>query len=582
MTRPDIHRSVLDSLLDGVLVVAEGRIESVNPAAERILGLEPGEARARSFADLFVARDGYDAFTELILDATLPGARPERRVVEVRGRDGPRSISVATSYVRAEAGSDPVAAVAVFSDITELRELRETELRLARAAEEQHAQLQTAYRDIEDRNEALAAALRKVRVAQLSGFALVASVFLGAGLYAWGPGDLGVGAAALDPDVAAAGADRPALRTLTVVPTGNSTTITLRGRLVPWRETAVESPVDATVLAVRFAMGERVAEGQVLVDLDLSRLERTYQSRQLAFLQAEDELRVLENWENESEFVKARRVFTKAQMEMDGRRTQMGRSRFLHEQGLISDSEFADAERQYQNQLLDFETAGEEFEVVRAQADEQAVAGARLARDAAQAAMREAEQTLSENQVRAPFAGTVLPPPRERFLAEGVALRRGEVLFRIGDFSRIAARATADEIDVIKLKAGQTVTATGNAFPGLELPGVVGEVSAEADPTRRNEAVFNVSFLLDRLDDEVHAQVRSGMSAKLEVVSYDNPDALMVPIAAVARRGGRHWLRVLDGDGEPRDREVTVGPTTLREVEIAAGLAAGETVVLDR
>ena len=47
MNAPDIHRDVLDNLLDGVLVVGSGgRIETLNPAAERILGLEPDHAAA--------------------------------------------------------------------------------------------------------------------------------------------------------------------------------------------------------------------------------------------------------------------------------------------------------------------------------------------------------------------------------------------------------------------------------------------------------------------------------------------------------------------------------------------------------
>ena len=44
MTGPDIHREVLDNLEDGVLVVGlGGRIETLNPAAERISG--PGGRR---------------------------------------------------------------------------------------------------------------------------------------------------------------------------------------------------------------------------------------------------------------------------------------------------------------------------------------------------------------------------------------------------------------------------------------------------------------------------------------------------------------------------------------------------------
>ena len=113
----------------------------------------------------------------------------EQRVVEVRGGDEARSLSVATSYLRHAGGgpSKAVAVVAVFSDITELRE---TELRMAKAVEEQHRRLQDAYREIETRNEALAAALRKVRVGKRSSVSVMnvppAGSVLAARVRRWG------------------------------------------------------------------------------------------------------------------------------------------------------------------------------------------------------------------------------------------------------------------------------------------------------------------------------------------------------------------------------------------------------------
>ena len=508
-------------------------------------------------------------------------------MVELTGDGEPRSLSVATSYLRTagEGGaSGPLSVIAVFSDISELRELRETELRLAKAAEEQHGRLQDAYRKIEERNSALAAALRKVRFVQGFGIVLVIGLFLGAGFWTWQPFDLsaawsffGAGSGA----VAAHGDGDAAMRTLEVKHRRASSSITLKGRLSPWREQDVTSPVEGTIVSVNVEMGQRVAEGQVLLELDLSKLERRYQAQRLSFVRAEEKLETLRNWETSPRMITARRSFAKAQMSMDSRQGEMRKSRFLFEQELIAAAEFEDAERQYKSQLLDYETAEEELAAARAEADEKALAAAALALESARAEMLTASEMLKENAVRAPFAGTVLPPTkRGKALVKGTQLRIGDTLFRIGDFSRIAATATADEIDVIKLKAGQEVTVTGNAFADLTLKGVVNSVSAEADPKQKRNAVFDVSVLLDKLDGAKQALIRPGMSAKLRIVTYNNPKALLVPLNAVHRRGGSHWLRVLDGSGEVQEREVEIGPTTLRNVGIAAGLEPGERVVL--
>ena len=95
MTGPDIHREVLENLEDGVLVVGSGgRIETLNPAAERILGLGPGEAAGQSFAELFILRDGFDDFTQFVIDTTTGDAAGGRRVVELRSGGEARSLDL--------------------------------------------------------------------------------------------------------------------------------------------------------------------------------------------------------------------------------------------------------------------------------------------------------------------------------------------------------------------------------------------------------------------------------------------------------------------------------------------------------
>ncbi len=588
MTVPDIHRNVLDNLSDGVLVVgAGGRIETLNPAAERILGIEAGEAAGRGFGELFITRDGFDDFTQLILDAAAQRSGPERCVVEVQGDDGPRSLSIATSYLRmSQDASGPPAVIAVFSDISELRELRETELRMAKSVEEQHGRLQGAYREIEDRNQALAAALRKVRVAQGLGIVLVMGLFLGIGLLSRGSLDLFAevglfedGAVAAAPAGDGGGA---ALRTLTVEPRRVSSSIVLKGRLAPWREADVRSPVDGRIAAVHVRHGQEVAEGDLLVAFDLTTTERKHQGQVLKFLKAKAQFETVMNWDTSPDMTQARRAFTKARLDMEGQENRIRKNRFLFEQGLIAATEFEDAERQHKSQLLDFEASEEELAAAKARGGEDALTAARLAMENARTDMVDFESQLQHDRIAAPLAGVVLPPGRARKeLEEGTKVRKDEVLFRIGDFSRIAATTRADEIDVVKLRAGQKVTVTGNAFPGLTLGGVVQHVSSQADSGSGRKPTFDVVVLLDGLETAEQAQLRTGMSGKLRVVTYSNPKALLVPLDAVRRRDGKHWLRVLDPEsGEAEDREVGIGPTTLRKVEIASGLKPGERVVL--
>ena len=488
--------------------------------------------------------------------------------------------------------------ITVFSDITELRELRDTELRMARKTEEQHEELQGAYRDIEERNVALAAALRKVRVTQGFGIVLITSIFLGVGTSIWLPLDSIPGMALFeDKPIAAARAqedDMPARNALIAAPGPISKSITLKGRLAPWRDVDVRSPAEAKIAVVHVRIGQEVSKGEVLAELDLSALERKYQSKLLVFLDVQKKFRALKNWKKGTEMTGARRTLTQAQLNLESEKKRIKKLRFLFKQGLVPAVDLEDAEHQLKIQLLDFEAAEDAFASQMSKGDEEALEAARLAMENARSEMLELRKQRGRAKIVAPFAGTILLSERSgkntvggskaqegSKLRAGARVERDEVLFRIGDFSRIAVVATTDEIDVVKLRAGQQATVTGNAFPGLKLHGVLRHVSAQDRSQSPSVSRYDVTAVLDKLEESVHARLRIGMSGELEVVTYNNVEALLVPIEAVRERGGKHLLRVLDPDtGEFGDREVAIGPTTPRRVEITSGLKPGERIAL--
>lgn len=581
MTGPDIHREVLENLEDGVLVVGiGGRIETLNPAAERILGLEAGEAAGQNFAELFILREGFDDFTQLVIDATSGDTGGQRRVIEMRAGGEVRSLSVATSYLRrteARGASEAVAAITVFSDITELVGLRETELALAKQAEEQHLRLQDAFREIEDRNAALASALRKVRTVQGLGMALAVALFLGVGLWTTQSFDLFGGVTA-----GASAVPAGPRRQLTVQPRPVSHSISLRGTLAPWREVTVRSPVQGIVEAIHYRTGQEVVEGDVLLEMDLRQARQDYASARRDHTEALEKFRELEDWENGAEMTRARRSYTKALLDMESQRTKINKNRFLFKEGLISTTEHEDAERQFKGQEIDFAAAEEEFAALRAKGSEEALENARIELDAARAELRAAEEALGHKEIRAPISGVVLAARIPgRGAAAGKQVTAGEKLLDIGDFSRMAAAVQVDESDVTRIRVGQNVSVRGDAFRGLSLQGKVTHVSSQAIPASRGIPKFAVTVTLRPVGPEQAAMLRAGMSARLKIVIYSNPDALSVPLDAVQSSRGVYQVTVIDpATGETAIREVEIGPTARASVEIRKGLKAGETILL--
>src|SRR5690606_39197947 len=71
-----------------------------------------------------------------------------------------------------------------------------------------------------------------------------------------------------------------------------------------------------------------------------------------------------------------------------------------------------------------------------------------------------------------------------------------------------------------------------------------------------------------------------GYRVDARIVTLALPDALLVPTAALLRAGDDWQVNVVDADQRVRVRAVTPGPRGTDSTVVAAGLQAGERVVL--
>ncbi len=205
--------------------------------------------------------------------------------------------------------------------------------------------------------------------------------------------------------------------------------------------------------------------------------------------------------------------------------------------------------------------------------------------------VRELEEKLGRAEIHAPFSGIVILPnsrpipnrnrDNDGFFEAGTTINQGEVLVSLGNLEAVAVRTRADEIDVARLRHGQRVRITGDAFPGVEIPGELTYLSSQAIITGARP-YFEVGVKTRPLSAEESRAVRLGMTARLDILIYDEPDRVVVPVRAVFTESGRTYVwRRRGGDGAPERTAVRCGVTLPLVVEILEGLEAGDLVAAD-
>ena len=580
---------IVRDMRDGVLVIdLSGRIIEFNPAASRIMGIDPAELLQGTFAEHFLLRPN-DEFNQAILDAVYESSVTHNRIVTFQVGEQQRTLSLTTSFlVDTEAGNGApqrLGVIAVFNDITELKAARQAEERLAHELQDKHRELQDAYRQTEERNEQLRSALKKVQVIRVTATVFSIVLFLGVGLYAWSGSTTPV---EMSPPAGAAQASTAA-GTFIVTARAQGESLALSGKLQPLRLISVSAPFSGKLAELTVAYGQQVQAGQVLARMDDHEALIRHREAEAAAVKAAAAHRDLAAWEGGVEVARARRSVIRARMALDSQRKQAEETERLWKKGIVPAAEFESSRERAHSLQLDLTSAEEEMAAVLAKGSPQSVALAAMDKANAEAKVARIAAELARAQVRAPVAGLAMKPVASssrtgggegKSLAVGASVQADEALLAIGDLTGVSIAVKVDEVDVTRLRVGMRTRVTLDAFPGVALEGRIKTLSPHAEEYGGGTTSFTATIEVTSIPDDLRPRLLMGMSANAEIMLREPQPVLQVPLSAVQSRGAKRYVFV-GGDSSgagAQPREVVTGQTTADSVEILSGLQEGESV----
>lgn len=281
-----------------------------------------------------------------------------------------------------------------------------------------------------------------------------------------------------------------------------SSSVTATGTVEPVTKVEVGTQVSGIISKLYVDYNDVVKAGQVIAEMDKVNLQ--------------------------AELSAANAQLATAKTEYEYQQKEYNRMKTLHDKGLISDSEFDQAQYQYQS--------------------------SKNAYSQTQASYTKVKRNLSYATITSPIDGVVI----SKAVEEGQTVAAGfstPTLFTIAkDLTDMQVIANVDEADIGQVKEGQRVTYTVAAYPDDVFEGRVKQVRLQPTTTS-NVVTYEVVIGAPNPD----LKVKPGLTATITIYTLEEEDVLSVPTKALRFRPDPEILKGLGItiSGEPARSDST-------------------------
>jgi HlyD family secretion protein len=348
--------------------------------------------------------------------------------------------------------------------------------------------------------------------------------------------------------------------------------VTEVGSVEPQVKVDVKSALSGKVVDLPVREGDRVRRGEVLVRVEPD----VNQARDLA---------------------QVKNAVRDAEITVDEARASFERNGGLLKEGLLSPQAGLESETRYRTAKAAHDAALEKYRIV----EESGIP----------IALAQGDSTQRLN-VTSPMDGVVIRRGVElgdTVTSGGSSFNAGTVLMTVADIGTMIIKAGINEVDIGKVSLEQPVKISLDAYPKVRFAGLIKRI-APAARLEEKVKLFDVEIAIDRQG----AELRTGMTANVDVLGEKRAQVLTLPVEALFRKEDAEVVYVKKAPSpasaaspgllasvfaagkqdaapplEEKDkwkekfelREVETGLASVDRVQVVAGLKAGEEVAVE-
>jgi HlyD family secretion protein len=350
------------------------------------------------------------------------------------------------------------------------------------------------------------------------------------------------------------------------------------GYIVAAHKIELAAKVVGKVAWIGVDTGDKVKTGQVLVRLEDDEYRANVASTRGNLETLKARLAEAEHGSRPEEIAKAKADVDQARADQENTRINLERTRDLVAQQILPQQTLDDAKARYDSAAARYMSLERAHELVRLGPRQEQIDALRAQVNQAQGTLDYAQIQLENTVIRAPVDGTILERNVEKgeFVTTGFVGDKGAkgYVVAIADLRDLDVELDINQNDFAKLESKQPGIVTTDAYPDRKYPGVIREISPEAN---RQKATVQVKVKVLNPDDHLRPEMNASVafySPEKAKAAKDERRVVIVP-ASTVRDGS---VFVIVGAKAVR-KSVKIDGTTSQGVQVSEGLIGGEDLV---
>jgi RND family efflux transporter MFP subunit len=316
----------------------------------------------------------------------------------------------------------------------------------------------------------------------------------------------------------------------------------------------IASQADGAVSRVLADLGDRVKEGQVLIELDREKLQYNLDNQKATLARALASYGATEPGDLPA--VEQTPDVQKASAELGQAKQAFERAQELTRRQLLPKQSLEDAETTLRSKQAAYDSALQNSRNLAADID------------ASNAMVKLADRQLRDASIRAPFDGYV----QKRLVSIGDFVKSQTPVMSIVRMDTLKAIGEIPERMAPWVKVGQKVSLSVDAYPGKSITGTVARVSPAVNTGTR-------AFPFEATVPNSEGLLKPGTFARVHVATSLVEPVLTVPYAAMQYRYGVYRVFSVNGDRLGM-HELKTGDRIGDRMEILDGIKLGDRVAL--